>query len=133
MADNTCILFDGGKRIKMSTASNPPGNEGIRLTRDADGNWDIIIKARISKDEAKGVIFKFEDLDPGSEPFDKVFPNMIFFTAMDGHGNPVDIKLEDESELLPCFDRDLGGSLILKMNIDNSGKTQNPKTQNART
>lgn len=125
------ILFDGGKRIKLSTDTNA-GNEGMRLTKNADGSWDVVIKTRISKDEAKNIIFKYSELDPtGNSPsFETDFPNMIYFTAMDTSEKPIDVPFDSDSELLPSYDRDLGGSIILKLNIGDSGKTQNVKTQN---
>jgi hypothetical protein len=132
-ADKSCILFDGGKKIKLSTDQNP-GNEGIKFSKNSsDGSWDVTVKLRISALEAKNVIFKFSELDPQGKPFDDVFPNMTFFTAMDNSEHPIEVPLMPNSEILPSFDRDLGGSLTLKMNIDNFGKTQNSKTQNVHT
>ena|SRR5688500_3413662 len=128
-ADKSCILFDGGKRIELSTDTNP-GNEGIKFTRDAKGNWDIIIKTRITALEANNVIFKFSELDPQGKPFDDVFPNMPFFAAMDSNEQPKEVRLAPGSEIIPIYDRDMGGSLTLKINIDGFGKTQNLKTQN---
>ena len=129
-ADKSCILFNGGKRIKLSEDTNP-GNEGIRFNPNPDGSWDITIKSRISADEAKNVIYKFSDLDPKGQAFEDVFPNMIYFTAMDATEKPVEIKFSEESEMLPSYDRDLGGTITFKINLLNFGKTQNPKTQNA--
>jgi hypothetical protein len=128
-ANKSCVLFDGGKRIKLST-DVVAGNEGIRLTKNADGSWNINIRAQIRKEDARNIIFKFSELDPQGKPFEDVFPNMIFYPAMDSNEQPVDAELDFGSEIIPCFDRDLGGSIILKMNIPDSGKTQNVKTQN---
>ena len=128
-ADKQCILINGGKRIKLSEDTNP-GNEGIKMSKNADGSWDVTIKTRISKDEAAKVIFKFSDLDPQGQPFEDVFPNMVYFTAMDVNEKALDVKLAPESEIFPSYDRDLGGSIVLKLNIENFGKTENAKTEN---
>jgi hypothetical protein len=130
-ADKTCILFDGGKRIELS-GDLLPGNEGLKMTRDQDGNWDIIIKTRISAAEAKNTIFKFTDLTPpAGVSFDDAFPNMAFFSAFDGTGQSVELELDGRSEFIPVYDRNDKGSITLKMNLTNFGKTQNGKTQNA--
>jgi hypothetical protein len=136
--NKTSILFNGGRKIKLSTSTTPGiGNDGIKITKNADDSWNISINAVISKDEANSVMFKFEELNsrlPGGstpEQFEEAFPNMLYFSAMDVNGKPVFVKLAANSEILPVFDRDLGGSITLKLNIVNLGKTQNPKTQNA--
>lgn len=129
-ADKTCILFDGGKRIELSGDLNP-GNEGIKMTRDQNGNWDIIIKTRITADEAKNTIFKYTDLTPPTGvTFDDAFPNMAYFSAFDANGQPIELELDARSEFIPVYDRNGKGSITLKMNLQNFGKTQNGKTQN---
>lgn len=136
--DKTSILFTGGRKIKLSTSTTPNiGNDGIKMTKNADGSWNININAVISMDEANAVMFKFEELNSKlpagstSAEFEAAFPNMPFFSAMDVNGKPIFVKLAANSEIVPVFDRDLGGTITLKLNIMNLGKTQNPKTQNA--
>ena len=129
-ADKSSILFDGGKRIKLSTATLA-GNEGIKMTRNADGSWSININAIISADEARVVIFKFSELKPpAGTVFDDAFPNMTYFSGMDSNEQSIFVRFAANTEILPAFDRDLGGSISLKMNVANFGKTQNSKTQN---
>lgn len=125
-ADKSCVLFDGGKRIKLA----PNTKQGILLSKDGSGNWNITIKAQITAMEAKNVIFKYSELDPKGGTFEDVFPNMVFIPAMDAGENPKEIELQDESELFPGYDRDLGGFIMLKLVLAGTGKTQNGKTQN---
>lgn len=136
-ANKSSILFNGGRKLKLSTSTTPGiGNDGIKMTKNADGSWSININAVISKTEAEAVLFKFDELNsrlpqPSDETkFEEAFPNMLYFSAMDAAGKPVFVKLAANSEIIPVFDRDLGGSITLKLNIVNLGKTQNPKTQN---
>jgi hypothetical protein len=133
--DKTSILFNGGRKIKLSTATTPGiGNDGIQIVRNADGSWNININAVISSDEAKSVMFTFEELEakrPAGTSFEDAYPNMLYFSATDVDGEPVFVKLSANSEIMPVFDRDLGGSMTLKLNLMDLGKTQNPKTQNA--
>ena len=130
MAYERSILFDGGRRIKLSD-ENTPENGGITLTRDGHNNWNIVIKTRISNTEANNVIFKVNELvPPPGTTFDDAFPNMIAFEAMDDHGEPVEVKFAVNSEIIPSYDLNLGGAITLKMNLRGMAKTQNAKTQN---
>lgn len=128
-ADKTCVLFDGGKRIKLATDTNP-GNEGIKMVRNQDGSWNITLNARISANEAKNVIFMFDELKPGSQEFESAFPNMIYFPVNNEIGTAKPQPALFGSELIPAFDRDLGGTINVVFKIAGSGKTQNVKTQN---
>ena len=129
--DNTCILFNGGKKILLSN-SEVEGNEGIKLTKNPDGSWSLNIHAIISLDEADKEIFKFSDLNlPAEMSFDDAFPNMPFYSALDENEESIHIKLAANSELVPHYNRDFEGTITLKLNISKFGKTQNPKTQNA--
>jgi hypothetical protein len=49
---------------------------------------------------------------------------------MDDSEKPIFAGLVDNSSLLPNYYRDQFGSITLRLNIGNFGKTQNPKTQN---
>lgn len=124
------ILFNGGRKIKLSTTTNA-GNEGIKMTPNAQGGWNVNINFVISKDEAD--VFRYVDLlsrVPQGATFEEAFPNMIYFEALDDTGKSVFVKAGANSEFLPSFDKDLGGSINIKLNIGTLGKTQNGKTQN---
>jgi hypothetical protein len=132
-ANKNNILISGGRRLKLSTDMNE-GNEGIRLTKNDDtGDWDIVIKTRIQKIEAEKTIFKFNDLNPKvptAQTFDEAFPNMVYLTALDDDGKSVDMSFYANSELIASFDKSLGGSITIKINLLGMGKTENPKTEN---
>jgi hypothetical protein len=127
--DKTSILFNGGRKIKLSTSTNPGiGNDGIKITKNDDGSWNINVNAVISSEEAKSVMFGFDELNaklPAGTQFEDAYPNMLYFSAMDVDGKPLFVKFTANSEILPVFDRDLGGSITLKLNIVNLSKTQN--------
>jgi hypothetical protein len=132
--DKSCILFDGGKKIKLSPKDDEVNNSGIKMSRDDKGNWHININVVIDSEEANNVIFKFSDLGTSEEDFEKLFPNMPYFSGLNPDSDEsIPVKLDVNSELVPSYDRELGGSITLKMNIENFGKTQNPKTQNVHT
>ncbi len=130
-----CILFNGGKAIELSNATGNKSN-GIKLTKNADGSWQLNLNAVISKDEAEKVIFKFAELKATltkKQNFEEVFPNMPFYEAFSDNGEAKFVPLAGRSQIIPTFNRDLNGTLTLKLNLENFGKTQNPKTQNPKT
>ena len=129
-----CILFNGGKTIELSNATGG-NNSGIKLTKNSiDGSWQLNINAVISKDEAEKVIFKFSELKArltSGQKFEEIFPNMPFYEAFADNGEAKFVPLAGRSQITPSFNRDLNGTITLKLNLENFGKTQNPKTQNA--
>jgi hypothetical protein len=130
--DKKCVLFSGGKLISLLASEND--GEGIMLTKNADNSWSINIVAKISEADAKFAIYKYSELKAeAGETIDQSNPNMPFFTAMDDSEKPIFAKLVDNSSLLPNYYRDQFGSITIKFNIGNFGKTQNPKTQNSET
>ena len=129
MAIAKSVLFAGGKLIGILPSTNT--NEGLMLSKNSDGTWTVKLEAKISKAEAEKVIFKFSELKKAQgETFEESNPNMPFLQAMDANGKPVFVKLVDNSSFLPNYYRDQLGSITLKLNLGNFGKTQNPKTQN---
>ncbi|HMI79802.1 MAG TPA: hypothetical protein VK484_13475 [Ferruginibacter sp.] len=129
-ANKKNVLFSGGKLISILPSTGD--KEGIMLTKNSDKSWTINIVAKISADEAEKVIFKFSDLKKRTgESIEESNPNMPYLTAMDENGKPVFAKLTDNSTLTPTYYRDQFGTITIKLNVTNFGKTQNPKTQNA--
>ncbi len=129
-----CILFNGGKTIELSNATGD-NKSGIKLTKHpTDGSWQLNINAVISKDEAEKVIFMYSELKArltSEQKFEEVFPNMPFYEAFADNGEAKFVPLAGRSQITPVFNRDLNGTITLKLNVENFGKTQNPKTQNA--
>jgi hypothetical protein len=126
-----CILFNGGKAIELSNAVGD--NNGIKLAKNPNGSWQLSINAVISEDEAKKMIFKYSELKtrvPGGQKFEEVFPNMAYYEALADNGEAKFVPLAARSQITPSFNRDLNGTITLKLNVENFGKTQNPKTQN---
>ena len=129
------ILFSGGKLIGAERSAEK-SEEGFKMTKnDKDESWTITVVAKISKEEAEKAIFKFSDLklDAGDQKVEESNPNMPFFAGLDDSGNSVFVPLSDNSTISPFYYREDFGSITLKLNFENFGKTQNPKTQNARS
>ena len=132
-ANKNSLLFNGGKILKF-LGNTGTANHGIKFTKNTDKSWTVSFKAIISEKEAEKVIYKFSDLPPvATVDFEKENPNMPYFQAIDDDGDPIFVDIDDESEMVAFFDRKFGGSILIRVNLQGFGKTQNPKTQNSET
>jgi|SRR5687767_1287883 len=127
MSFTKCVFFDGGKKFNAETSG---GASYFKIEKDAAGNWIINVQLTLIREEGEKSIDDFVSLNTPEDQI-KNLQNLVYITAKDNDSQFMRITPE-KGNLIVVYDKSNISEVSLKMEITNTGKTQNSKTQNPR-
>jgi hypothetical protein len=128
-----CIFFAGGKRFNFETSDD----KGVlKISKDKTGKVLIELKMELSSMEATSAIFNFSELSEinGDEKLiPEKYKNMLYLEAyQDEVLTPKEISI-GLANLSIGFDKGQTSIITINASVENSGKTDHPKTDHANT